>query len=133
KKANYILDADIRSFFDSVSQSWLVRFLEHRIADPRIIRLVLKWLKAGVLLKRKTRRDRMCVKLKEIKEELRKRMHQPIPEQGAWLKQVVTGFYNYHAVPTNAHALSHSAMRSSDAGSKRWGVAVKTVTSPGRG
>jgi hypothetical protein len=47
----------------------------------------------------------MCVKLKEIKEELRKRMHQPIPEQGAWLKQVVTGFYNYHAVPTNAHAL----------------------------
>jgi RNA-directed DNA polymerase len=236
KKVNYILDADIRSFFDSVSQSWLVRFLEHRIADPRIIRLILKWLKAGVLedgivsvsetgtgqgsvispllanvylhctfdlwaerwrrreatgdmiivryaddlvvgfehesdarrfwdamrerlqefslslhpektrliefgrfaaarraqrgvgkpetftflgfvfvcgtsrrgkflLKRKTRRDRMCVKLKEIKEELRKRMHQPIPEQGAWLKQVVAGFYNYHAVPTNAHAL----------------------------
>ena len=49
KKVNYILDADIRSFFDSVSQSWLVRFLEHRIADPRIIRLILKWLKAGVL------------------------------------------------------------------------------------
>jgi RNA-directed DNA polymerase len=236
KKVNYILDADIRSFFDSVSQSWLVRFVEHRIADPRLIRLIQKWLKAGVLedgvvtvsdkgtgqgsvispllanvylhyvfdlwaerwrrreatgdmiivryaddlvvgfehesdarrfwdamrerlqefslslhpektrliefgrfaadrraqrgvgkpetftflgfvfvcgtsrrgkflLKRKTRRDRMCVKLKEIKEELRKRMHQPIPEQGAWLKQVVTGFYNYHAVPTNAHAL----------------------------
>src|SRR5262249_10701997 len=58
------------------------------------------------LLKRKTRRDRICVKLKEIKEELRKRMHQPIPEQGAWLKQVITGFYNYHAGPTNAHALS---------------------------
>ena len=236
KKVNYILDADIRSFFDSVSQSWLVRFLEHRIADPRIIRLILKWLKAGVLedgivsisetgtgqgsvispllanvylhytfdlwaerwrrreatgdmiivryaddivvgfehegdarrfwdamrerlqefslslhpektrliefgrfaadrraqrgvgkpetftflgfvfvcgtsrrgkflLKRKTRCDRVRVKLKEIKEELRKRMHQPIPEQGACLKQVVTGFYNYHAVPTNAHAL----------------------------
>src|SRR5215831_3169372 len=236
KKVNYILDADIRSFFDSVSQSWLVRFLEHRITDPRIIRLILKWLKAGILedgivsvsetgtgqgsvispllanvylhytfdlwaerwrrreatgdmiivryaddlavgfehesdarrfwdamrerlqefslslhpektrliefgrfaadrraqrgigkpetftflgfvfvcgtsrrgkflLNRKTRRDRMCVKLKEIKEELRKRMHQPIPERGAWLKQVVTGFYNYHAVPTNAHAL----------------------------
>src|SRR5215813_792701 len=236
KEVNYILDADIRSFFDSVSQSWLVRFLEHRIADPRIIRLILKWLKAGVLedgivsvsetgtgqgsvispllanvylhytfdlwaerwrrreatgdmimvrfaddvvvgfehesdarrfwdamcerlqefslalhpektrliefgrhaaarraqrgigkpetfnflgfrcicgtsrrgkflLKRKTRRDRMRAKLKEIKEELRKRMHQPIPEQGAWLKQVVAGFYNYHAVPTNGHAL----------------------------
>src|SRR5215510_14513934 len=41
--------ADIRSFFDSVSQSWLVRFLEHRITDPRIIRLILKWLKAGIL------------------------------------------------------------------------------------
>src|SRR6516162_4428545 len=236
KKVNYILDADIRSFFDSVSQSWLVRFLEHRIADPRIIRLILKWLKAGVLedgivsisetgtgqgsvispllanvylhytfdlwaerwrrreatgdmiivryaddlvvgfehegdarrfwdamrerlqefslslhpektrliefgrfaadrralggigkpetftflgfvfvcgksrsgkflLKRKTRRDRTRAKLKEIKEALRKRMHQPIPEQGGWLKQVVTGYYNYHAVPTNARAL----------------------------
>jgi len=236
KKVNYILDADIRSFFDSVSQSQLVRFVEHRIADPRIIRLIQKWLKAGVLedgivsvsetgtgqgsvispllsnvylhytfdlwaerwrrreatgdmiivryaddivvgfehesdarrfrdamrerlqefslslhpektrliefgrfaadrrarrgvgkpepftflgfvfvcgksrsgkflLKRKTRRDRMRAKLKEIKEALRKRMHQPIPEQGAWLKQVVTGFYNYHAVPANARAL----------------------------
>ena len=46
---NWILDADIRSFFDSVSQEWLVRFLEHRIGDERIIRLVRKWLKAGVL------------------------------------------------------------------------------------
>src|SRR4029077_6134229 len=46
---NWILDADIRSFFDSVSQDWVVRFLEHRIGDKRIIRLVHKWLKAGVL------------------------------------------------------------------------------------
>src|SRR2546425_34714 len=46
---NWILDADIRSFFDSISQTWLVRFLEHRIGDKRIIRLVRKWLKAGVL------------------------------------------------------------------------------------
>ena len=46
---NWILDADIRSFFDSVSQEWLVRFMEHRIGDQRIIRLVSKWLKAGVL------------------------------------------------------------------------------------
>jgi RNA-directed DNA polymerase len=46
---NWILDADIRSFFDSVSQAWLVRFLEHRVGDERIIRLVRKWLKAGVL------------------------------------------------------------------------------------
>jgi RNA-directed DNA polymerase len=49
RKVNYIFDADIRSFFDSVDQTWLVRFLEHRINDPRIIRLIQKWLKAGVL------------------------------------------------------------------------------------
>ena len=48
-KVNCILDADIRSFFDAVSQDWLIRFLEHRIGDPRIIRLIQKWLKAGVL------------------------------------------------------------------------------------
>src|ERR1700756_2402798 len=46
---NWIIDADIRSFFDTVSQEWLVRFLEHRIGDRRIIRLIRKWLKAGVL------------------------------------------------------------------------------------
>lgn len=46
---NWILDADIKGFFDAVSQEWLVRFLDHRIGDTRIIRLVQKWLKAGVL------------------------------------------------------------------------------------
>ena len=49
KKVNHVLDADIRSFFDSVSQEWLVRFLEHRVSDPRVIRLIRKWLKAGIL------------------------------------------------------------------------------------
>jgi len=233
---SWILDADIRSFFDSVSQQWLIRFLEHRIGDQRIIRLVRKWLKAGVLedgewslseegtpqgavaspllanvylhyvfdlwaerwrrreaqgnviivryaddivvgfqheddarrfweamrlrfeqfslalhpdktrllefgryaaanrmqrglgkpetftflgfificgksrrgafqLQRKTRGDRMRAKLREIKEALRKRMHEPIPDQGRWLKQVVRGFFAYHAVPTNSRAL----------------------------
>jgi group II intron reverse transcriptase/maturase len=48
-KVNYIFDADLRSFFDSVSQQWLVRFLKHRINDTRMIRLIQKWLKAGVL------------------------------------------------------------------------------------
>ena len=48
-QVNYVLDADIRSFFDSVSQEWLVRFLEHRVSDPRVIRLIRKWLKAGIL------------------------------------------------------------------------------------
>ena len=46
---NSILDADIRSFFDEISQECLIRFLEHRIGDRRIIRLIQKWLKAGVL------------------------------------------------------------------------------------
>jgi RNA-directed DNA polymerase len=236
-KVNFILDADIRSFFDTVNQDWLIRFVEHRIGDPRIVRLIRKWFKAGVLedgivtvgdrgtgqgavispllaniylhyvldlwaerwrrreatgdmiivryaddfivgfehesdarrfldemrerlqefslslnteksrliefgryavenrkrrglgkpetfnflgftficgksrrgkfqVKRKSRSDRMRAKLQAIKQELRRRMHQPIPQQGKWLKQVVTGYFNYHAVPTNNRALS---------------------------
>ena len=236
RKVNYILDADIQSFFDSVSQEWLVRFVEHRVGDKRIVRLIRKWLKAGILedgavtvsdrgtgqgsvispllanvylhyvfdlwaerwrrqeatgdmiivryaddlivgfehkaeairfldamrarfgafalslhpdktrllefgrlaavrrqqrglgkpetfaflgftficgksrggkflLKRKSRSDRVQAKLAEVKEELRQRRHQPIPEQGRWLAQVVAGFFNYHAVPTNFAAL----------------------------
>ena len=236
RKVNWIVDADISSFFDSVNQQWLIRFLEHRIGDTRVIRLIQKWLKAGVLengvvsvsdkgtaqgavispllanvylhyvidlwaeqwrrreaqgdmiivryaddivagfeheadarryldamrerleafslslhpdktriirfgrfaakqrkerglgkpdtfnflgftficgqnrrggflLKRKTRSDRMRAKLKEIKEALRRRMHEPIPDVGKWLKQVVGGYFNYHAVPTNGNAL----------------------------
>ncbi len=237
RKVNHILDADVRDFFGSVSQDWLIRFLEHRIGDKRIIRLIRKWLKAGILedgivtvadrgtgqgsvispllgniylhyvfdlwaerwrrqeargdmivvryaddlvagfehegdarrfldamrerfeafalslhpektrliefgrraaadrkergvgrpetftflgfthicgksrrglfqLQRKTRRDRMRAKLQEIKVELRRRMHQTIPVQGRWLKQVVTGHFAYYAVPTNSRALS---------------------------
>ncbi len=236
RRVNFILDADIRSFFDTVSQTWLIKFLEHRIGDRRIIRLIQKWLKAGVLedgvvsvsetgtgqgavispllaniylhyvfdlwaeqwrgreatgdmiivryaddivlgfeheadarrfwdamrdrleafsltlhpaktrliafgrraateraslglgkpetfdflgftficgqstrgkflVTRSSRRDRMRAKLKEIKENLRRRMHQPISEQGKWLGQVVRGFFAYHAVPTNSRAL----------------------------
>jgi RNA-directed DNA polymerase len=235
-KVNWILDADVRSFFDEVSQEWLIKFVGHRIGDPRIIRLIRKWLRAGVLedgivtvsdrgtgqgsvispalaniylhyaldlwaerwrrreatgdmiivryaddfivgfqheadarcfldamherlgkfalslhpektrliefgrhaaqnrkrrgfgkpetfdflgftficgksrrgkflIKRKSRRDRMRAKLQAIKQELRRRMHQPIPAQGKWLRQVVTGYFNYHAVPTNSPAL----------------------------
>ena len=155
-KVNWILDADIRSFFDEISQEWLVRFLEHRIGDRRIIRLIQKWLKVGVLedgivtvsdrgtgrglgkpetfnflgftiicgksragkfqLKRKTRRDRMRAKLRRVKEEMRRRMHQPIPVQGNWLHKLVKGYFNYHAVPTNFRALA--AFRA--AITKRW-------------
>jgi hypothetical protein len=57
------------------------------------------------LVKRKTRRDRMRAKLQAIKQELRQRMHQPIRDQGRWLGQVVRGYFNYHAVPTNSQTL----------------------------
>ena len=57
-------------------------------------------------LKRQTRRDRMRARLRAIKEELQRRMHEPIPLQGKWLRQVVRGYFAYHAVPTNCKALS---------------------------
>ena len=237
RKVNWILDADVQNFFGSVSQDWLVQFLEHRIGDKRIIRLIRKWLRAGILedgvvtvddrgtgqgsvispllgnvylhycfdlwaerwrrqeaygdmiivryaddlvvgfeheddarrfldamrerveafaltlhsdktrliefgryaatnrktrglgkpetftflgfihicgksrrgnflLERKTRRDRLRTKLQDIKAELRRRMHQPIPVQGKWLRQIITGHFAYYAVPTNGRALS---------------------------
>ena len=237
RKVNYILDADIQAFFDRVSHEWLIRFLGHRIGDKRMLRLILKWLKVGVLedgvvkpgelgtgqgsvispllanvylhyafdlwaeqwrrreakgdmiivryaddivagfqheadakrfrddmgkrlaefaltlhpektrliefgrfaadnrarrglgkpetfnflglthicgrsrrgkfmLRRKTRADRMRAKLKEVKDALMRRRHEPIPVQGSWLGQVVGGFFGYHAVPTNSRALS---------------------------
>lgn len=48
-KVNWVLDLDIRSFFDKISHEWLVKFVEHRIGDRRIVRLIQKWLKAGVI------------------------------------------------------------------------------------
>src|SRR5262245_48878778 len=48
KKVNWVLDADIQSCFDTISLEWLVKFLEHRIADQRLLRLIQKWLRAGV-------------------------------------------------------------------------------------
>ena len=235
---NWILDADIAGFFDAVDHEWLIRFVEHRIGDRRVIRLIRKWLKAGVIdedgrtvptyvgtpqgavispllaniylhhvfdlwahqwrrrhaqgtvifvryaddivagfeheadatrfmadlrervarfalslhpektrliefgrhaaadrnrrglgkpetfaflgfthicaksrgggfqLRRKTRRDRMRARLAAIKQELRRHLHASIPEQGAWLGQVMRGYFAYHAVPTNSAALS---------------------------
>jgi group II intron reverse transcriptase/maturase len=55
KKVNWVLDADIRGFFDAIDHEWLVKFIEHRIADERVIRHVKKWLKAGVFEGGKTR------------------------------------------------------------------------------
>jgi len=237
RRVNWILDADIAGFFDTVSHDWMLRFLEHRIGDRRLLRLISKWLKAGVMeegvvtatetgtpqgavisptlanvylhyafdlwahrwrqheargaiifvryaddvvagfehegeatrfwadlrqrmakfalslhpdktrviefgryaaerrakralgkpetfnflgfthiagqtqkgwfqLLRKTRRDRMRAKLRAIKEELRRRMHDSIAQQGQWLRQVVRGYFAYHAVPTNIRSLA---------------------------
>jgi RNA-directed DNA polymerase len=238
KKVNWVLDADIRGFFDNLSHEWTVKFIEHRVADRRIIRLIQKWLKAGVsedgqwsetnqgtpqgavvsplianvylhyvfdlwadvwrrkvakgdviivryaddlalgfqlradavrfledfkerltkfgleLHPEKTRliefgryaardrqqrgagkpetfnflgfthycgrrhktdtftvwritaKKRMVAKLKAIKVELRRRMHARPSEVGAWLRKVVNGYYQYHAVPGNIRQLS---------------------------
>ena len=238
KKVNWMLDADIRGFFDNLSHEWAVKFIEHRVADQRIIRLIQKWLKAGVsedgqwsetskgtpqgavvsplianvylhycfdlwadVWRRKvakgdviivryaddlalgfqhradavrflkdlqerfakfglelhqektqliefgryaakdrqqrgagkpetfnflgfthycgrrhktdtftvgriTAKKRMVAKLKAIKVELRRRMHARPCEVGAWLRKVVTGYYQYHAVPGNLRQLS---------------------------
>ena len=48
QKVNWVLDADIRGFFDTIDHGWLLKFLEHRISDRRALRLIRKWLKAGV-------------------------------------------------------------------------------------
>lgn len=48
RNVNWIIDADIRGFFDNISHEWMMKFLEHRIADPRMLRLLKKWLRAGV-------------------------------------------------------------------------------------
>ncbi len=49
KRVNYVLDADIRGFFDTISHEWMLKFVQHRVADRRILRLIQKWLKAGVM------------------------------------------------------------------------------------
>jgi group II intron reverse transcriptase/maturase len=58
RKVNWVLDTDIRDFFDRLEHGWLVKFLEHRVADRRVVRLIQKWLRAGVLEDgQRTRRD----------------------------------------------------------------------------
>src|SRR5689334_11131269 len=62
--------------------------------------------RGGFQVQRKSRRDRVRARLGAIKEELRRRMHRPIPVQGLWLRRVVAGFFAYHGVPTNGRALA---------------------------
>lgn len=236
RKVNWVLDADLRGFFDTLDHSWLVKFVEHRVGDRRVVRLIQKWLAAGVLedgkrvvsevgtvqggsispllanlylhyvfdlwtqrwrkkrahgdvivvryvddfvvgfqhrheaesflaelrerlahfglelhsdktrllefgrfaaasrrrrgqgkpesfnflgfthscaktrkggftVLRQTMRQRWQAKLKEVKQELRRRLHQPIPEQGAYLRSVVAGHVRYYGVPMSGRAL----------------------------
>lgn len=237
KKVNWVLDLDVRGFFDNVSHEWLVKFVEHRIADRRILRLIQKWLKAGVMeeeewketeigtpqgavvspvlanlylhhvldlwtkqwrrkwakgdmivvryaddavlgfeqrtdaeayleqlrkrmrkfglelhpektrliefgrfaegnrkrrgegkpetfdflgfthmcgttrkgkwftVRRRTIKQRLRSKLQAVRQELRKRRHERIAETGKWLRSVVQGYFNYHAIPGNFAAL----------------------------
>lgn len=57
RRVNWVLDADIRGFFDALDHGWLVKFIEHRIADRRVVRLIQKWLRAGVLEEGERRRS----------------------------------------------------------------------------
>jgi group II intron reverse transcriptase/maturase len=59
KKVNWVLDADIRGFFDTLDHGWLIKFIEHRIGDRRVVRLIQKWLRAGVLEDGKRTRSEM--------------------------------------------------------------------------
>ncbi len=89
RKVNWVLDVDIRGFFDAIDHGWLVKFVEHRIGDRRVVRLIQKWLNAGVL----------------EDGTLRRRLHDPVPEVGSWLRTVVGGHLRYYGVPTNSRAL----------------------------
>jgi retron-type reverse transcriptase len=107
KRVNWVLDADIRGFFDHLDRGWLERFLRHRIADERILRLVMKWLNAGVLeAQRITDKKKMAARLKSVIAELMRRRHLPVPEQGRWLASVIRGHEAYYAVPGNAEAVA---------------------------
>lgn len=60
KRVNWVLDADVQGFFDAMSWRWTLRFLEHRIADKRILRLIKKWLKVGIREGEQTIRSDRC-------------------------------------------------------------------------
>jgi len=79
RKVNWVLDADIRGFFDTIDHGWLVKFVEHRIADQRVVRHVKKWLNAGVL------------------EEGRRRQVEAGTPQGGSISPLLANLYLHHA------------------------------------
>jgi hypothetical protein len=125
KKVSWVLDMDIRGFFDALDHGWLVKFVEHRVADKRVVRLIQKWLNAGVLEDgTRTWSEtgapqggsaspllanvylHYAFDLNEVNVNLKRRMHDPVPVVGQWLRAVLTGHFNYYGVPRNIYALS---------------------------
>jgi group II intron reverse transcriptase/maturase len=85
KRVNWVLDADVRGFYDAIDHEWLLRFLEHRIADRRLLRLIQKWLKAGVM---------------EEGRRLATRLGAP---QGATVSPLLANIYLHYAYDLWAH------------------------------
>lgn len=85
RKVGWILDADITAFFDTIDHAWMLRFLEHRIADRRILRLVSKWLKAGVI------------------EDGRRMASERGTPQGAVISPLLANIYLHYVFDTWAH------------------------------
>ena len=86
KRVNWVLDMDIQRFFDAMSHDWIVRFLQHRIADKRLLRLITKWLKVGVM-----------------EEQQIKRSARGTP-QGAVISPCLANIYLHYAFDLWAHA-----------------------------
>src|SRR6266496_3960063 len=113
KRVNWVLDADIRGFFDNLSHEWTMKFIEHRGEGKPETFTFLGFThycgqrhKSGTFTGcRITAKKLMVAKLKAIKVELQRRMHDRMANVGAWLRKVVLGYYQYHAVPGNTTQL----------------------------
>jgi retron-type reverse transcriptase len=95
RKVGWVLDLDVRGFFDNVAHEWLG--FTHICGKTR----KGNWFK----VKRQTVKKRLRSKLQAVRQELRKRWHERVDETGDWLRSVVQGYCNYHAVPGNFGAL----------------------------
>jgi retron-type reverse transcriptase len=108
KKVNWILDLDVRGFFDNVSHEWLEKFVEHRIADRRILRLIQKWLKAGVSEEGEWTETKVGTPQGAVVSPLLANIYLHYGFDlwvNQWRRSVVQGYFNYHAVPGNFEAL----------------------------
>ena len=85
----------------------------------------------GFSIDRKTIRKRLSAKLKAVREELRRRWHEPVAEVGKWLRSVVQGYFNYHAVPGNIDSLQSFGPKSSGTGPARCNGGARRVGCPG--